>query len=1132
MLQVYHSNRVEALIEELARITVTPLTDPFRPETIVVQNQGVARWIAQQLAQRNGISAQLDFPLPARFLWRVLQAWLPAAPDATRFDQGILLWRVYKQLPDLLDQSAFAPLARYLADDVSGFKLYQLARRIANLFDQYLVFRPDLVLGWKQGADQHWQAVLWRALDANSDQVHRVQLLAELESALALDEPDTDALPERVCLFGLSALAPVYVRILGALADRIPVHLFFLNPCREHWSALVDKRGQSRRWARAQQAGRPNPTGLLDLGNPLLASLGHTGQAFLDQLLELGGLDHDRFVSSRGDGLLQRVQGDLLELVDPRRLEPRIITRDDESIQLHSTHGPLREIQVLHDRLLHLFESLDGLEPRDIIVMVPDIDRYAPYVEAVFGAADGSMHIPWSITDRRVDGGRPVLDALRFLLTLPTRRFEASELLSLLEVPALQRRFDLDHQGLERIRIWVQESGVRWGEDKAMRADLDLPDVLANTWAFGLRRLFLGYALPPDMADEPYAGVLPYPDLEGSEVADLGQLAALVETLSVWRRRLAVPRTLTGWRSAINALLVACFAPDDEEEALLQLVRDGLDEVATLAETVEFDRPVGLEVLRALVRELIDDNRGTHHFLTGRVNFCSMVPMRSIPFRVICLIGMNGTDFPRTQRPLSFDLMARYPRRGDRSCRRDDRYLFLEALLSARDVLYLGWVGNDERDNSLKVPSVVIEELLDYLRRGYRLPDGTDPVEQLVVRHPLQPFSHRYFDLGDQRLFSYARTWLGATRAQVESVAKAPLPPGERRRNPFPTERVVREGGREARGNQRAKGSQEAKIGAFCDITQVKGGIPAFCDAELLKPGETPEAAFRTLELKELTRFLRNPARYFLTKRLGLSLPEEAKIPPDTEPFDVAGLERYRLDQALLQGLLAGQEPASILARLQGTGTLPHGAPGELIFVERLDMAGPFVQRLQDCLTAEEAEPIEVDLSLAGFRLQGQLGNLYTTGLIDYRFGKLSTKDRLRIWICHLVLNLLAPEGIEPGIGPTSTFIAKDLTLCLAPVADAEGLLVDLIELHRQGLNRPLAFFPESALAWLEHGYGSSFDHAWCGRYNPASEQDQAAVRIAFRGRDPIGEEFEQTAMCILVPMLKQSETHQNEKDP
>jgi len=626
-----------------------------------------------------------------------------------------------------------------------------------------------------------------------------------------------------------------------------------------------------------------------------------------------------------------------------------------------------------------------------------------------------------------------VLDALKYLLALPSSRFEAGELLSLLEIPALRRRFDLDDQGVERIRTWVRESGVRWGENGAMRADLGLPDESANTWDFGLKRLFLGYALPPDADDELYAGVLPYPDPEGSEAAALGQLAALVETLGIWRGRLAVPRSLTGWRSALSELPAAFFAPDDEEEALLQLVRDGLDAAVVRAEAAGFDRPVGLEILRAMVRELLDDNRSAHRFLTGRVNFCNMVPMRSIPFRVVCLIGMNGTDFPRTQRPLSFDLMARHPRRGDRSRRRDDRYLFLEALLSARDVLYLSWVGNDERDNSLKVPSVVIKELLDYLRRGYRLPDDADLTERLVLRHPLQPFSRRYFDSGDERLFSYARTWLEAAR------------------------------------------------------TQVAGEIPPFFDAELPEPGES----FRTLKLESLIRFLCNPARYFLTERLELSLPEEAEVLPDTEPFDVAGLEGYRLDQTLPQGLSAGQTPASILARLRGAGILPHGAPGELLLDERLAAAEHFAQRLQDYPTPE-AEPIEVDLALADFRLQGQIRNPHATGLVDYRFGRLNAKDRL---------------------------------LRLVPVPDAESLLADLLALYQQELTRPLAFFPESALAWLEHGYGSGFDHAWCGRYNSAPEWDQLARRIAFRGREPIGEEFEQIAQRILGPMLERSET-------
>ncbi|MCG6862491.1 MAG: exodeoxyribonuclease V subunit gamma [Chromatiaceae bacterium] len=1069
MLQIYHSNRMEALVEELTRVTATPLADPFRPETIVLQNQGMARWVAQQLALRNGISARLEFPLPASFLWQVLEAWLPDAPDATLFGKGTLLWRICRHLPDLLGQSAFVSLDRYLADDSSGLKLFQLAERIADLFDQYLVFRPDLVLRWEQGAGEHWQALLWRALCADNGHAHRARLLVELESAMKRGGPGSGALPERVCLFGLSALAPVYVRILGALASHMPVHIFFLNPCREYWSDLVDERGQERRRARAQRAGLPDPTGLLDLGNPLLASLGHAGQVFLDQLLELGGEDLDRFVPPCGDKLLQLVQRDLLELIDPCEADgATVVSRDDCSIQLHSTHGPLREIQVLHDRLLDLFDRLEGLEPRDIIVMAPDIDRYAPYVEAVFGAAEASMRIPWSIADRRVAAEQPVLEAVKRLLELPRSRFEASELLSLMEVAAVRRRFGLDDEGLERIRTWVRESGVRWGEDGAMRADFGLPVEGANSWAFGLDRLFLGYVLPPDPDADPYAGVLPYQDVEGNEVVYLGTLQTFIEAIGTWRKRLASPRSLADWRSTVAELETAFFAFDDDEEALVQRVRDGLDELILQAAAAGFDRPLSLESLRALLRDLLESSSGAQRFLTGRVTFCNMVPMRSIPFRVLCLIGMNGTDFPRIQRPLSFDLMAQHPRRGDRSRRRDDRYLFLEALLSAREVLYLSWIGNDQRDNSVKVPSVVIDELTDYLRRGYRLRDGTDLIDHLLLRHPLQPFSCSYFDGSDRRVFSYARTWWDAARTRADSR------------------------------------------------------IPPFFDTEL----GAPEEDLRTLDVEDLIHFLRNPARYFLTLRLGLRLPEEAEIPEDKEPFDADGLGRYQLRQLLLQGLLGGRNRTSILARARGEGSLPHGAPGERLFDEQLDEAVPYVRRLEGRLTGA-LEPIEVDLLLAGFRLQGQLGELRPTGLLDYRFGVLKAKDRLRVWVRHLVLNLLEPDGIEPR----STYVAMDQTLTLLPVEDPAELLTDLLTLRWKGLSRPLAFFPESALIWVENGYGSTFDQALSGDYNPAPELEDVAVRIAFRGRDPIDDAFEDTAVRILQPMLDHSETVKAEND-
>ena len=1070
MLDVFHSNRLENLVESLIDVTATPLDDPFGPEVIVVQNQGMARWIDQQLAERNGISARTEYPLPANFFWQVLKAWLPEAPESALFDKDALLWRVLRLLPNWLERSAFEPLKHYLAADDSDLRRFQLALRIADLFDQYLVFRPELVLSWEKGREEHWQAELWRALCTEADHAHRARLFADLAQAMAIAEPAPDALPQRLSLFGLTALAPVYVSMLDALARFIPIHIFYLNPSTEYWSDLVDERGQARRRARALRAGLPDPTGPLDVGNPLLASLGHAGQVFLDQLLELGGTDHDRFESPQDNRLLHRVQKDILELTDRRTAEPgRPVSADDLSVQFHSAHSRLREVQVLHDRLLHLFGHLEGLEPRDIIVMAPDIDQYAPYVDAVFGAATPSMRIPWSIADRRVGAEQPLLEALKQLLALPRSRFDSSEILSLLEVPAVRRRFDLDEKGVDRIRIWVRESGIRWGKDAQMRGGFGLPEEEANTWDFGLDRLFLGYALPPDPDAAPYGDILPYIDVEGSEVMYLGVLQSFVKILGAWRKRLSVERTLADWREAINDLVAAFFSPDEDEETVVQGLRDRLDALVTLAQATGFDRVLSLDVICSLLQGMSEDTRGSHRFLTGRVTFCNMVPMRSIPFRVVCLIGMNGEDFPRSQRPLSFDLMAQAPRRGDRSRRRDDRYLFLEAILSTRDVLYLSYVGNDVRDNSIKVPSVVVSELLDYLAQGYAS-EGGEPLEKrLLIRHPLQPFSRNYFDGSNGRLFSYTQTWADAARTE----------PGAE--------------------------------------------IPPFAATELGPPDEMQ----KTLDIEELIRFLRNPSKYFLTQRLGLRLPDEDEIPEDFEPFDAEGLERYQLRQSLLRQCLAGHEDEAILVRLRGAGVLPHGAPGELLLEEQMEAANPFLQRLAQ-RAEEPREPLEVDIVQGEFRLQGQVRNLRPSGLLDYRFGKLRAKDRLAAWVRHLVLNILAPEGVEPA----SLHIAEDYTLHLAPVEDTAGILKTLLDLRWKGLCSPLAFFPESALAWLEtEEYGYGFHHAWASEFNPAPEANDVAVRVAFRGQGPISAAFENNARHILQPLLDHAKIVKAEKE-
>ncbi|MGE0081369.1 MAG: exodeoxyribonuclease V subunit gamma [Thiohalomonadaceae bacterium] len=946
MLRVYHSNRLERLCERLVEVTGEPLPDPMAPEWFLVQTQGMARWLSLQLAERTGIAANLRFFMPAAFVWRLLAEQIPEAEENSAWDRDTLVWRILGLLPQFLDRPGFAPLRQYLGGERPAFRRWQLARRIADVFDQYLVYRPDLIQDWEQGVEpQDWQAQLWRALAAQPCGPHRVKLLQRFLSAA----PDTARLPARVCVFAVPSIPPAYLAVLARLAEVIDVHLFVLNPCLLYWGDIRDERNLARlrrQWARL---GQPDRSAYFSVGHPLLASMGRPARDFIELLHDHPLEDEELFEIPQGESLLAHLQRDIL-LLDGEREHKTPLDDEDVSLQVHACHGPMREMEVLHDQLQALFDKDASLSPRDVVVMAPDIDAYSPYIEAVFGAAPEGRHIPWTIADRSRAASAPVLSAFLALIDLPRSRFTASEVLSILEVPAVLRRAGLDENDYEQARAWVRASHIRWGLDGKARAAAGLPEDEANTWAFGFRRLLLGYGMAPEA--ELFNGVLPYAHVEGTQAETLGRLRSFVERLERFAARLQGQYTADGWVALVNELLEAFFDTDEDDTAPLQAVREAMDSLREQAGQGGYREAFGLDILRDHMQRVLTESAPEQRFIAGPVTFCSLVPLRSVPFRVVCLVGMNDQAFPRVQRPLGFDRMAQQPRPGDRSRRDDDRYAFLEALLAARDVLYISYEGRDLRDNNLLLPSVLVSELLDHVEQGFAFTTG-EVREHLVVEHALQPFSTRYFG-ADARLFSYAGEWLPGAQAQA----------GERR--------------------------AEAP----------------FCAAPLAEA----EQSEPVVEVADLIDFFRHPARHFLRRRLGIVLDDTEAVLEDTEPFALDRLAGYLVQQDLLIDALQGGDSAPQRPRLLAEGLLPSGHFGALAFEDCTASLDDYVAALRPHL-GTPLQPLEVDLELAGTRLRGWLDGLTDHGLLRYRHGKLGANDVLALWIRHLVHCAINPDA-------------------------------------------------------------------------------------------------------------------------
>ncbi|UEO20353.1 exodeoxyribonuclease V subunit gamma [Escherichia coli] len=1055
MLRVYHSNRLDVL-EALMEFIVERerLDDPFEPEMILVQSTGMAQWLQMTLSQKFGIAANIDFPLPASFIWDMFVRVLPEIPKESAFNKQSMSWKLMTLLPQLLEREDFTLLRHYLTDDSDKRKLFQLSSKAADLFDQYLVYRPDWLAQWETGhlveglgEAQAWQAPLWKALVEYTHQLgqprwHRANLYQRFIETLESATTCPPGLPSRVFICGISALPPVYLQALQALGKHIEIHLLFTNPCRYYWGDIKDPAYLAKLLTRqrrhsfedrelplfrdSENAGQLfNSDGEQDVGNPLLASWGKLGRDYIYLLSDLeSSQELDAFVDVTPDNLLHNIQSDILELENravagvnieefSRSDNKRPLDPLDSSITFHVCHSPQREVEVLHDRLLAMLEEDPTLTPRDIIVMVADIDSYSPFIQAVFGSAPADRYLPYAISDRRARQSHPVLEAFISLLSLPDSRFVSEDVLALLDVPVLAARFDITEEGLRYLRQWVNESGIRWGIDDDNVRELELPATGQHTWRFGLTRMLLGYAM--ESAQGEWQSVLPYDESSGLIAELVGHLASLLMQLNIWRRGLAQERPLEEWLPVCRDMLNAFFLPDAETEAAMTLIEQQWQAIIAEGLGAQYGDAVPLSLLRDELAQRLDQERISQRFLAGPVNICTLMPMRSIPFKVVCLLGMNDGVYPRQLAPLGFDLMSQKPKRGDRSRRDDDRYLFLEALISAQQKLYISYIGRSIQDNSERFPSVLVQELIDYIGQSHYLPGdealNCDESEarvkaHLTCLHTRMPFDPQNYQPGERQ--SYAREWLPA----VSQAGKA--------------------------------------------------------HSEFVQP--LPFTLPETVPLETLQRFWAHPVRAFFQMRLQVNFRTEDSEIPDTEPFILEGLSRYQINQQLLNALVEQDDAERLFRRFRAAGDLPYGAFGEIFWETQCQEMQQLADRVIAC--RQPGQSMEIDLACNGVQITGWLPQVQPDGLLRWRPSLLSVAQGMQLWLEHLVY---CASG---GNGESRLFLRKDGEWRFPPLAAEQALhyLSQLIEGYREGMSAPLLVLPESGGAWLKTCYDAQND--------------------------------------------------------
>ena len=1084
MFQLYYDTRVEALAETLARLLAQGGADnPLLPRTVLVPQLGLERWLTRTLAERHGIAANIDFIAPAQFAWRLLRAWKPDLASRSPFDREVLMWRLYGLLPQVAQQDA--NLVALLTGQQPSLRRLQLARQLAHLFERYQAYRPDVLEGWARGEDGVGsQAHLWRALTGSAREAPRSRLMSDFIRSFGADgAAPPPGLPAQVFAWGCINVSPLVLDLLRVVARHAELHFLMPTPCGEYWGDLPHRRdlaGSLDEFADGFMDNEPP--------NRLLVSMGGVGREFVarvftDDSVQIESADGAAGEPAR-DTLLQRVQADIITLETPDEAA-RLRAPDpaDRSIQVQICHSPLREVQVLHDHLLDMLARDPELEPRDIVVMMPNVDRYAAAVEAVFGALEphDPRYLPWTVADRAAANAHPVTAWFTGLLNLPAERLGLDRVLQMLEVPAVQQAMQLEGDSLEDLRTMAFEAGIRWGEDAGDREREGLPAFDDFSFGFGRRRLLLGYLLGEEDEDGLVRGIAPIADIEGERAHAFGALTRLERQVHELQQTMRTARTPLQWQTLFNAFLARVLQVDDDDQEAARALADVRQALASLVEdsaAADFDEPVDWVCVRELLGTRLEDSRPGQRFLDGGVSVCSMVPMRDVPFRVVCVLGLDADSFPRRDEADALSLIrddAEHGRRrlGDRSVREDDRYLFLQTLMAARDRLYLSYPGVDLKSGKAREPSVLLAEFIEHVCQGY-FGEPEQARETLVTQQPMHPFSPRLFGAGNNSstpCFTYRDEWRDAA----------------------------------------ASGMGSATVPRFVN-----------CDWPEAEAGER-------FDLAALKRFFAAPQKTFLRQQPNLAIADiEAEI--GREPLVLDPLHRAHMQRQLLQPLLAGEAADATLDELRARALLPPLAVGLQAHAEACAEVLPQAVGWRDWAAGEDPRGVqqsfELDLGSAGI-LHGVVDGVLERGFAGW-VGRAGSVRRWFAWW----LDALAYRAAIDAQGECRAFgINKDnakpelpVTVAMPDRTAARAELARLVGLMRAGLSTPLLLPPRSGWVLAEklvRGKRGQLDVSWAFEQAAKTWQDgdwpenrDAWIATVLRGREPFADPHDETGQA------------------
>jgi len=1081
---IFTSNRLEILVNRLSSSLETPVNDPFEKEIIVVQSRGMEKFLSLELAEKIGISANIEFLYPNSMLEYCLEKIKSDDSDILKYNVDKYAWTIIDIILEFEDNTLFDQVFSYVNENgiFSMEKLYQFSLKISELFQQYQIFRPDWILKWEKGdTEDNWQAILWKRFKEKTALEHSTGLIEKTLKHYKEDQSVLYNLPRRISVFGIFALPGIYLESLHFFSLGTEVNFYLLNPCREYWGDIISEKRKDKIEAKQKK----DQNLYFTTGNQLLASLGESGKNFFDQINEYNHNIYEEDFYQPGDSdILKGIQSSVLNLENFADTKSEQVSSKDKSVRIHSCHSPVREMEVLKDNILMLLESDRDLNLGDILVMIPDIEKYSPYINSVFSGNTDGKKLSFSIADRSLKSENHAATAFINILNLFKTRFEASAVSDLLEERIIYKKFRLDEKDLLMIRDWIYGLDISWGLDQEFKKDLGLPADDTGTWKKGIDRLALGHALNPDNLIF-FNELLPHTEIDGDKTEILSNFIAFFETIKFFKNKISNKNySVLEWIDIFYEIADSFLSYEPDYELEIINLKELLRGIKSEAEETCFETKVPFSVMLERIDKTISSSSQKSGFLDGRITFCAMIPMRSIPFKMIALCGMNESDFPREYVSPDFDLIVKHRRKGDRNIRDDDRYLFLETLISARKYFYITYTGKDYKTDSVIPPSVVVSEFADYIADNFYIENtNEESIKQKITReHKAPSFSSDYFLYEDSESADLNNDYFSFSKRLMD---------------------------------------------LSMSLENDKSENICFFD----EPIEIDDIDDNDIDINSLVSFFKNPQNFFLRYN-NIKTGIDYSLFSDREVFYPDPLKKFFTTDEILSLSINSCSEEKIDKVLKSKNRIPFGKTGELFLDEIKTEVFKFREKIVNYLT--DKAKLSLDINLNNTVLTGNI-DLYDKIIFLYRYGSIKPQNILELWIKHISASVSGDFSFKGR----SVFAGKNKSNTeqhmFSEIEDPAKYLSELIQIYKDGIIRPLNFHPEVSYNYFSYLYKNckkditrinddlrkqALKKSENEMQNRYSFTDFSAVNKIFRGRDFLNEDFIYFSEKIFTPVF------------